>query len=65
MPSSKTILYALSEAVVSSSLKGISEYHQVLIAEPNIHILVREKLGPHTRCLQSLNGRVDNLPVNI
>ena len=25
---------------------------------------VQEKLGPHTYHLQSLNGRVDNLPIN-
>lgn len=34
MPSSEPMLHAISEVVVSSSLEGILEYHQVPVAEP-------------------------------
>lgn len=47
VPSSKPMLHA-PETVVFSSLKGLLEFHQVPIAEPNGLTLVHEKLGPHT-----------------
>lgn len=58
------MFHAISEAVVSSSLEGLSEYHQVLVAELGGIILVHEKLGTHKCRLQSLDGRVENLPTN-
>lgn len=60
----RSMLHVVSEVVVSSSLKGLLEYHQVLVAELGRLILVYEKLATHTHCLQSLDGRVDNPPIN-
>jgi len=64
VPSSEPMLHAVSKAVVSSSLRGLLEYHQVLVVELGGLVLVHEKLGTHTCSLQSLDGRVDNLLVN-
>lgn len=64
VPSSKPILHAVLEAVVLSSHKGLFECHQVLVAKPGGLELVHKKLGPRTYHLQSLDERIDNLPVN-
>lgn len=64
MPSSEPMLHAVYEVVVSSSLKGLLEYHQVLVAEPGSLIQVYKKLGPHTYHLPSLDERIEKIHVN-
>jgi len=58
------MLHVVSEAGMLSSPKGLSGYHQDPVAEPDSLILVHEKLGPYTYHLQSLDRRIENLPVN-
>jgi len=64
VPSSKPMIHAVSEAGMLSSPKGLLGYHQVSVVEPHSMILVHDNIGPHTHRLQSLDGRIDNLPVN-
>ncbi len=63
VPSSEAMLHIVPETVVLSSLEGLLECHQVLVAELGGPALVHEKLGSHTYHLQSLDGRIDNLPI--
>lgn len=63
MPSSEPMLQTVPKIVVLSSLEGFLECHQVPVAEPGGSELVHEKLGSHTYHLQSLDGRIDDLPV--
>jgi len=58
------MLHAVPITVVLSSLEGLLECHQVLVAETGGLALVYEKLGPHTYHLKSLDRRIDNLPAN-
>lgn len=64
MPSSKPMLHAVPITMGLSSLEGLLECHQVLVAETGGLALVYEKLGPHTYHLKSLDRRIENLPAN-
>jgi len=64
VPSSEPMLHTVPETMVFSSLEGLLECHQVLVAEPDGLALVHEKIGSHTYHLQSLDERIDNLPIN-
>ena len=58
------MFHRVPKIVVLSSLEGLLECHWVIVAEPGGLALVYEKLGPPTYHLQSLDRRIDNLPVN-
>jgi len=58
------MFHTVTETMVLSSLEGLSECHQVPVAKPGGPALVHEKLGSNTYHLQSLDGGIDNLPVN-
>lgn len=64
VPSLESMLHVVSEEIMFYSPKGLSGYHQVPVVELDSLILIHEKFDPHMYHLQSLDGKIENIPIN-